>query len=118
MNSLQKLKQLLEKEGRVIKFGVLTDEQDSELITLSVGDSANTFNALGDDQSILYPTISVNVYSTDYISGYDLLSQLKSEIKAALKDSMTLIHIKDIESEFDKDKHRHVFKSHFKEIQI
>jgi|AGTN01.1.fsa_nt_gi hypothetical protein len=118
MNSLEKLNALLSGDGRIIKYGVLTEEEDALLISLQIGESEATKNSIGDRSAAFFPTLIVGVYSSDYLAGFDLIEQIKNEIKLAGKDNLKIFHFKDMASEYVSEKQKYLFKSLFREIQI
>ena len=118
MNSLEKLKTLLSKDGRTIKIGTLIDENTFPLITIEVGDSEETEHAIKDNTAVYKPVYIISIYSQDYNNGYDLLNNVISEIKDSTKQSMFILHTKTFESIYDSNKNIYAFKAQFKEIKI
>lgn len=116
MNFLEKVSNVLTKDARQIKYGTMTTETADTLITLEVGDSLPNVSHLGDQIAVEYQILIINVFSVDYIAGYNLLETLKSELKATLKDMTKLLHTGNIASEYDKEKARYIFKANFKII--
>ena len=118
MNSLEKLNAVLNKDGRLIKYGVLTNEEVTDLICLQIGESEKTMHTAGNNNLIYFPTLLIIVYSFDYITGFNLIEQLKSEVYQANKNNLKIVHLKDLASVYDAEKQKYIFKSQFREIQI
>lgn len=118
MNALEKLNALLSKDGRQIKYGAVTAETTFPLITLSIGESLSSSGHLGDSKAVTYPIIVVGVVSEDYMQGYNLSEQIKSEIKAAQKATLAISYISDLESEYNKETNNYTIKSKYKIINI
>lgn len=116
MNFLEKVCALLAKEGRQIKYGTYTTESADPLVTLEVGESLPNTSHLGDQSPVEYQVLIVGVYSSDYLVGFNLLETIKSELKTAQKTTVSLTHIGNLASEYDKDTTKYIFKSKYKII--
>lgn len=116
MNYLEKLNALLTKDGRQIKYGAFGEESQDPLITLQRGESAGTAHHLTDQSDAGYPTVVVSVYGSDYVAAFDLAEKIKSEIKNARKETIGILHTKDMASTQTADRSRYVFQSYFKII--
>lgn len=79
MNILEKLKNYLADENRSIVFGK-PQTADTDVLSLSMGDSDDAELSLGDVGCISYQTLDVAVYADDYLQGYDLLLSVKQAI--------------------------------------
>lgn len=118
MNELEKIAALLAADGRQIKYGVLTNETADGLIAIRTGESQVTSAHMGDIQSVTYPNILVCVYHSDFLSGFKLMETLKATIKAAVKDTVHIVHTLDREAEYDSINKKYEFTSQFKIIKI
>lgn len=118
MNILEKLCALLTAEGRQIKYGVRTEETANCLITIRTGESGTPAAHLRDAADVSYPVVILSVYDGDFMSAYRLLETLKAEIKAAVKDSVHILHRRDRETKYDAAAGRYELSAEFKIIQI
>lgn len=69
MNILEKLKNYLADENRSIVFGK-PQTADTDVLSLSMGDSDDAELSLGDDGCIMYQTLNVTVYAEGYLISY------------------------------------------------
>lgn len=113
MNILEKLKNYLADENRSIVFGK-PQTADTDVLSLSMGDSDDAELSLGDDGCIMYQTLNVTVYAEDYLQGYDLLMAVRSEITSAEKNSVKIAFLRFCESDYDAALEKHVLKSRYK----
>lgn len=118
MSDLEKIKALLTKENRTVKYGVLTTETDALLVGLTEGESLLPVGHLGDSAPAEYPTVEIRVYAADYFEGYALSKQLKAEIKAAQKETVKIVFNREYATSYDKEKQRYVFTTQYKIIKI
>lgn len=118
MNALEKINALLSKDGRIIKYGTFVAETADPIITLRLSDSLPSVGHMGDKKAVDYPVVLISVVSSDYLQGYNLSEQIKSEIKDAQKATLQIAHSQDLESEYNKETAKYIIKSKFKIINI
>ena len=116
MSFLEKVFTLLTKEGRHIKYGTYTTESADPVVTLEVGESLPNFSHMGDQPAVEYQFLIVGVYSSDYLTGFNLLETIKSELKEAQRTTVRLYHVGNLASIYDKDTTKYIFKSKYKII--
>ena len=118
MNILEKLCALLTAEGRQIKYGVRTEETADSLIAIRTGESGASAKHLHDAADVSYPVVVLSVYDGDFMEAYRLLETLKAEIKAAVKDSVHILHLRDRETKYDGTAGSYELSAEFKIIKI
>lgn len=116
MNYLQKIYALLSKEGRTVKYGVMTDETAPLLVTIAADEDAESTPCLGENGFSRIACVLVSVYAADYLEGWTLSQTLDEELKSAVKDTVFLTYDKALGSDYDESKARYVFKTRYKII--
>ncbi len=118
-NAVVKIHDLL-SEGldRCVIYGEPTTETASEIIAVSAGESTQARALMGDTDGVVYSSVLVRVYTANYLTGFQLLTQLKEEIASAGKLNTGAIFRKDRGSKYDKDLKKYVFEMEYQEIEI
>lgn len=103
-------------EERTVVYGVPVSATGSTVVSVSVGESTEQKGYFGNADNAVSATVEVSVYSTDYLTGYNLLNQIKTEIIAAGKQTTKVVYAKDKASGYDKELQKHVFTAQYKEL--
>lgn len=118
-NAIVKIHDLLgEGLDRCVIYGVPTTETASEIIAVSSGEGAETKALMGDTDGVVYSSVLVRIYTADYLAGFQLLTQIKGEIKTAGKLNTGVTFKKDNGSKYDKDLQKYIFEIQYQEIKI
>lgn len=117
MNNIQKIGGLLAKEGRTIVYGIPQSAETDNVIALWLGDGEESIRSLHDKRRAEYTVIETAVYASDYLSGYDLLLELKNEIGNAVKSTVAIMFMRILASEYDEKMQKHVLKAQYKIIE-
>ena len=106
-----------EEEYRASPIFTAYYDKIKQFVSLSVGESDDSVRSLYDKRGVEYTVLEADVYATDYISGYDLLLTVKSEIENAVKSTVRIIFKRFPASEYDERLQRHVLRSQYKIIE-
>lgn len=117
MNNLQKLSELLAKDGRTVVCGVPRSMTAENTVVLGIGDGDDARRSLGDKPGVRYTTVNVDVYAADYSAGYDLLLELRREIESAVKSTVAIVFKRFRTSEYNEQLQRNVLRSQYKIIE-
>ena len=117
MNNLEKVQALLANGSRTIVYGYPSGVTADPVISLSITDSDNAAYAMGDVLKSTYTTVDISVYATDYLTGYNLLLAIKSEIQTVVKSTVKIVFANFGELKYDSGLQRQVLTSKYKIIE-